>query len=96
MRKGGNCLNYVKRGWNRKRGRGNKDFKKGCRLGQGEGALKGWGGDWNPLTNCDYFPFNASGTQTWIFLIKVKNLLIIPERAVISSSNNHHTSSNIL
>ena len=26
---GGDCLNYLKRGWNRKEGRGNKYLKKG-------------------------------------------------------------------
>ena len=41
MREGrGNCLKYLKRGWNRKEGRGHKDFKKGDKLGQGVGALK--------------------------------------------------------
>ena len=30
---GGNCLKYLKREWNKKEGRGNKDFKKG---------VKGW------------------------------------------------------
>ena len=41
MREGrGNCLKYLKRGWNRKEGRGHKDFKKGGKLGQGVGALK--------------------------------------------------------
>ena len=40
-------------GWNRKEGRGNKDFKKGGvgKLGQAVGALKKRG--WNPLTNYD-------------------------------------------
>ena len=44
---GGNCLKFLKSGWNRKEGRGNKDFKKGGagpRGGEG-GALKrgrGW------------------------------------------------------
>ena len=38
MRVGG-----LKRGWNRKEGRGSKDFKKGGKLGQGVGALKGGG-----------------------------------------------------
>ena len=37
---GGDFLKYLKRGWNRKKGRGNKDFKKGGKLGQGVGALK--------------------------------------------------------
>ena len=36
----GDCLKYLKRGWNRKEGRGNKDFKKGGKLGQGMGVLK--------------------------------------------------------
>ena len=41
----GNCLKYLKRGWNRKEGKGSKDFKKGAdKLDQGVGALKGWGG----------------------------------------------------
>ena len=43
-----------------------------------------------------YSPSNASGTQTWIDLGKVENLLIIPERAVSSSPNNHYTSNNIM
>ena len=34
-------------------------------------------------------PSNANGTQTWIGLNKVKNLLIILERVVSSSSNNN-------
>ena len=47
---GGNCLKYVKGGWNRTERRGHKDFKKGGKLGQGMGTLKR-GGGWNPLTN---------------------------------------------
>ena len=40
---GGDCLKYVKSGWNRKEGRGNKDLKNGGgggKLGQGVDALK--------------------------------------------------------
>ena len=42
MREGGrNCLKFLKTGWNRKEGTGNKDFKRGDELDQGvEGALK--------------------------------------------------------
>ena len=40
---GGNCLKDLKRGWNRKEGRLNKDFKKGGKLGQRVGVLKGRG-----------------------------------------------------
>ena len=39
----GNCLKYLKRGWNKKDGRGNKDFKGGGGGGQAEsrsGCLK--------------------------------------------------------
>ena len=39
-----NCLKYLKRGWNRKEGRENKDFKNGGQAGQGMGALKMGGG----------------------------------------------------
>ena len=37
---GGNCLKYLKRGWNRKEGRGSKDFKKGGQGGAKGGCLK--------------------------------------------------------
>ena len=46
---GENCLKHLKRGWNRKEGRANKDFKKRGKLGQGVGALKRE--SWNPLSN---------------------------------------------
>ena len=50
----GNCLKYLKKGWGRKEGRRNKDFKKGGgKLGQVKGALKR--GGWNPLANYDVF-----------------------------------------
>ena len=42
---GGNCLKYLKRGWNRKEWRGNKDFKKGGQAGSRGGCLKKGGGD---------------------------------------------------
>ena len=34
---GGNCLKYLERGWNKREGRGNKDFKKGG----GQAGIKG-------------------------------------------------------
>ena len=37
---GANCLKYFKRRWNSKDERGNKDFKKAGKLGQGIKALK--------------------------------------------------------
>ena len=46
---GGNCLKHLKRGWDRKERRANKDFKKGGKLGQGVGALKRE--SWNRLPN---------------------------------------------
>ena len=33
-------VKYLKKGWNRKEWRGNKNFKKWVKLGQGVGALK--------------------------------------------------------
>ena len=47
---GGNCLKYLKKGWNRKEGRETKILKVGGKLGQEVGALKR-GGSWKPLTN---------------------------------------------
>ena len=47
---GGNCLKYLKRGWNRTEGRGHKDFKKGGQAGSRGGCLKKEVG-WNPLMN---------------------------------------------
>ena len=45
MQEWGNCLKYLKMGWNRKEGKGNKDFKKGGgKLDRGVGALKRGGG----------------------------------------------------
>ena len=43
MRVGG-CLKHLKSVWNRKEGRGNKDFKKGEQAGSGVGSLKKAGG----------------------------------------------------
>ena len=49
MREGGeNCLKYLKMGWNRKEGSGNKDFKKGAQAGSRGGCLKK-GGTGTPL-----------------------------------------------
>ena len=45
----GNCLKYLKRGWNRKERKANKDFKKTEKLGQEAGVLKR--GGWDPLAN---------------------------------------------
>ena len=36
----GNCLKYLTREWNRKEGRGDKDFKKGGKLGEGVEVLR--------------------------------------------------------
>ena len=41
---GGNCLKYLKRGWNRTEGRGHKDYKKEGQAGSRGGCLKKVGG----------------------------------------------------
>ena len=46
----GNCLKYLKSGWNRKEGREHKDFKKRGQPGSRGGCLKK-GSGWNPLRN---------------------------------------------
>ena len=45
---GGELSKYLKRRWNRKEGKGNKDFKKEGegKLGQGLGTLKKGEGGW--------------------------------------------------
>ena len=35
-------LKYFRKGWDRKEGRGHKNFEKGGKQGQGVGALVGW------------------------------------------------------
>ena len=50
VRVGENCLKYLKRRWNRKEGRTNKDFKMGGKLGQRVGVLKK-GVGLNPLSS---------------------------------------------
>ena len=55
---GGKHLEYLKRGWNRKEGRGNKDFKNGRQAGSRSWSLKKGRGGWNPVTNCDHYIVN--------------------------------------
>ena len=50
----GSCVNFLKRGWNKKVGRGNKDFKKGGKAGSRGGCLKK-GGLEPPYELCTYF-----------------------------------------
>ena len=38
--RGGNCENYLKKEWNRKEGRGNKNLKKQGQAGSRGGCLK--------------------------------------------------------
>ena len=53
----GNCLKYLKREVEQKRGEGKHRFKKGGQAGSRSGYLKKAEGDWNPLTN--YEPPNG-------------------------------------
>ena len=41
---GGNCLKYLKKGWNSKEGKKHKNFKKGGQAGSSGGCLKMGGG----------------------------------------------------
>ena len=54
--RGGSCLKYLKRGWNRREGRGHKYLKKeGVQAGSRGGCLekKGGGGRKKSLMNYD-------------------------------------------
>ena len=69
---GGNCLKYLKRRWNRKEGRRNKDFKKGGKVGQEVGTLKReWAG--TPLRTV----VNSNGTGIF------KNKLVVHDQYII-------------
>ena len=46
-----NCLKYLKGGWNRKKGRRKKDFKKCGQVGSTCGCLKKGGVGGTPITN---------------------------------------------
>ena len=74
---GGNCLKYLKRGWNRKEERKNKKFLNGVQAGSRGGCLKKRG-CWNPLTNydkCAIWMFAVKqGTELEILLIKLSSL----------------------
>ena len=63
---GGNCLKYLKRGWNKEEGRGNKDFKKGRQAGSRGGCFEKKGG-WNPLMNHDNTTYNLLKCWMYIF-----------------------------
>ena len=63
----GDCVKYLKAGWNRKEGRGNKNLKKGGQGGSSGGCLKK--GGWNPLTNYD----SVLKTNPWTYKIKDLN-----------------------
>ena len=66
---GGNCPKYLKREWNRKQGRENKDFKKGGgggKLSQEVGALKRRGGAGTPLRTMGYYIVSIAKTNSSI------------------------------
>ena len=71
MREGGGGLSKIlKREWNRTEGRRHKDFKKGRKLGQGLGTLKG-GGGWNPMV-VDKKSLTSSNEQMLLLGIRLK------------------------
>ena len=57
---GGNCLKYLKRGWNRTEGTGSKDFKKRGQAGSRGGCLKK-GGTKPPYELCSPPPGFVKG-----------------------------------
>ena len=89
MHEGGwNCLKYLKRGWNRKEGKGYKDFQKGGKVGQGVGALKrgGAGTPLRTMPSCDviFFEINPFFSHFFVYdqKIKTKKLNILRTKTV--------------
>ena len=81
---GRNCLKYLKRVWNRKQGRGNKDFKKGGgKLGQGVCTWKRGGGS-NPLLNYGF----TLATHTFL---ELKNPTFLGRKNKVSTTANMYT-----
>ena len=52
----GSSLKYLKSGWNKKEGRGNKDFKKLGEAGSRGGCLKEMGAGTHSQTIKDHYP----------------------------------------
>ena len=76
----GKLSKIPQKGWNRKQGRGNKDFKKGGKLVQGVDALKKGGGGLEPsYEQCTYFflfPFYYLFDFNFIFVFIYFYLLL--------------------
>ena len=81
---GRNCLKYLKRVWNRKQGRGNKDFKKGgASWVKGCVPEKGGGGS-NPLLNYGF----TLATHTFL---ELKNPTFLGRKNKVSTTANMYT-----
>ena len=66
----GNFLKYLKREWKRKEGRGNKHLKKGAKLSQGVGVLKGvTGAHVRTVTMKDSKVIEERVNKTWMQLL---------------------------
>ena len=66
---GGDCQKYLKRAWNRKQGRGNKDFKKGRQAGSMGGCLKkrGTGTPLRTMGKGRWFISGCEWDTGWVF-----------------------------
>ena len=81
---GGNSPKYIKRGWNRKEGRGHKDFKKGGQAGSGGGCLKK-GGLEPPYKLCNSV---REYHQSVLSNVEINNCKVAPPPKVQLNKNN--------
>ena len=75
----GNCVKYLKREWNRKEGKGNKDFKRGASWVKGLLSQKGGGGLEHPyelLGQTQYFRPRLSRVALFGERTKYRGLLL--------------------
>ena len=68
VRVGGDYLRYLKKGWNKKEGRGNKDFKKEGKAGSRGECLKKRGAGTSLRTMLSFFEI-----QIQYFHVDIKN-----------------------
>ena len=91
---GENCLKYLKGGGAETRGGETNILKKWSKLGQGVGAFKRGGGDWNLLMSCDLLLSLMLGYQaTTINESVIYHFLFV---TVAAASVNEHMINHII
>ena len=82
---GANCLKYLKRGWNRKEGRGNKDLKRGQAGSRGGCLKRGEAG--TPLRILSVFQTNRIKRIFWNILQNSLENIFVGASQLVSSND---------